>query len=145
MPEHPLILLGAFPIGAYLIGSIAFGPLIARVRGVDWQGRFAGPLEPPGATEALHVVPEDGQQAGRETRRSQTSSRHADRLGAAYPNPFNPRVDIPFEVAADDHVRISVFNMSGHLVAVLLDGARSPSSPGPAEYRAKEVREGARS
>jgi hypothetical protein len=48
----------------------------------------------------------------------------AARLGAAYPNPFNPRVDIPFEMAADDHVQISVYDTSGRLVAVLLDDAR---------------------
>jgi hypothetical protein len=48
----------------------------------------------------------------------------ATRLSAAYPNPFNPRVDIPFEVAADDHVRISVYDTSGRLVAVLVDDAR---------------------
>lgn len=48
----------------------------------------------------------------------------AARLGAAHPNPFNPRVDIPFEIAVDDHVRISVYDASGRLVAVLLDDAR---------------------
>jgi hypothetical protein len=48
----------------------------------------------------------------------------AARLGAAYPNPFNPRVDIPFEVAADDHVRISIYDTSGRLVAVLVNETR---------------------
>ena len=48
----------------------------------------------------------------------------AARLGAAHPNPFNPRVDIPFELAADDHVRISVYDTSGRLVAVLVNDAR---------------------
>ncbi len=48
----------------------------------------------------------------------------AARLSAAYPNPFNPRVDIPFEMAADDHVRISIYDTSGHLVAVLVNDAR---------------------
>ena len=48
----------------------------------------------------------------------------AARLGPAYPNPFNPRVDIPFEVAADDHVRISVYDTSGRLVAVLVNDTR---------------------
>lgn len=35
MTDHPLILFGAFPATAYLIGSIPFGYLIGRAKGVD--------------------------------------------------------------------------------------------------------------
>ena len=42
-------------------------------------------------------------------------------LGAAYPNPFNPKVDIPLEIPAAGRVRVSVFAADGRRVAVLLD------------------------
>ncbi len=45
-------------------------------------------------------------------------------LGDAYPNPFNPDMAIPFEIAdvgEDLHVRIAVYNLAGQEVAVLAD------------------------
>jgi hypothetical protein len=42
-----------------------------------------------------------------------------------YPNPFNPGSDIRFEIAAAGHVRLSVFDLLGHEVALLLDEDRS--------------------
>jgi hypothetical protein len=43
------------------------------------------------------------------------------KLGSAYPNPFNPRVTIPFSMTDDGRVRITIHDTSGRLVAVLLD------------------------
>lgn len=40
------------------------------------------------------------------------------------PNPFNPRTEIPFELATDGHVRLRVFDLAGHLVRTLVDGPR---------------------
>jgi|GEM_PF-4386336 len=45
-------------------------------------------------------------------------------LGDSYPNPFNPDVAIPFEVAdlgEDVNIRIAVYNTAGQEVAVLVD------------------------
>ena len=42
-------------------------------------------------------------------------------LGAPYPNPFNPRVEIPFELAARGVVRVSIFDTRGRMVATLLN------------------------
>ena len=45
-------------------------------------------------------------------------------LGNSYPNPGNPNITIPFEIADIDagaHVRITVYNTAGQEVAVLVD------------------------
>lgn len=38
-----------------------------------------------------------------------------------YPNPFNPRTSITYEVRESQHLRLSIINLSGHLVTVLVD------------------------
>jgi hypothetical protein len=42
-------------------------------------------------------------------------------LGAAYPNPFNPETAFDFTIAADDNVRIDVFNAVGQRMDTLVD------------------------
>jgi hypothetical protein len=46
----------------------------------------------------------------------------APRLLGAYPNPFNPRTTIAFELPEEQHVRLSVFDVAGREVAVLANG-----------------------
>jgi hypothetical protein len=43
-----------------------------------------------------------------------------------YPNPFNPATSLAFSVAAREHVTISVYDVSGRRVAVLVDGYVEP-------------------
>ncbi|MFA7331841.1 MAG: C10 family peptidase, partial [Candidatus Delongbacteria bacterium] len=43
-------------------------------------------------------------------------------LRPAYPNPFNPSTALPIELAQSGHVRLSIYNVAGQRVAVLLDG-----------------------
>jgi hypothetical protein len=44
------------------------------------------------------------------------------------PNPFNPATTINFSLAQDSHVKITVYNTLGQIVAVLLDGFQSTGS-----------------
>jgi hypothetical protein len=43
-------------------------------------------------------------------------------LRPAYPNPFNPSTTLPFELAQTEHVRLSIYNVAGQRVDVLVDG-----------------------
>lgn len=42
-----------------------------------------------------------------------------------YPNPFNPTTTINYAVAKNSHVKLTVYNMLGQVVAVLVDGIKS--------------------
>lgn len=48
----------------------------------------------------------------------------ATALGANFPNPFNPSTSIPFSLERAGKVSLRVFDVSGRLVATLLDGAQ---------------------
>jgi hypothetical protein len=45
-------------------------------------------------------------------------------LGQNYPNPFNPSTTIPYEVPAASDVTITVYDMLGRKVSVLVNGRR---------------------
>ncbi len=51
----------------------------------------------------------------------ETEVPHAFRLYPAYPNPFNPRATIEYAVKAPVHVVLTVYNVLGQKVAVLVD------------------------
>jgi len=42
-------------------------------------------------------------------------------VGAAYPNPFNPRININFQLSAANHVEAYIYNTKGTLVEELLN------------------------
>jgi hypothetical protein len=45
-----------------------------------------------------------------------------------YPNPFNPYTSIEYVVPKESPVKLEVYNASGQLVEVLVDGYRAPGS-----------------
>jgi len=47
-------------------------------------------------------------------------------LMRAWPNPFNPRVNFDFELPRTANIRLTVFDLRGHQVAVLLDDRLEP-------------------
>jgi len=49
-------------------------------------------------------------------------------LGSGYPNPFNPVVTIPFALGERSPVKLSVFDLLGREVAVLVSGTRGPGA-----------------
>lgn len=46
-------------------------------------------------------------------------------LSANYPNPFNPETTIRYALPQSDRVRLAIYDMLGHEVAVLVDGVQS--------------------
>jgi len=55
----------------------------------------------------------------------------SERLISAWPNPFNPQTTISYELSHRQHVRVTVHDVSGRVVAVLADGSRDA---GPGEF-----------
>nr|WP_255474089.1 T9SS type A sorting domain-containing protein [Pontibacter qinzhouensis] len=59
-----------------------------------------------------------------------TSSKPAlDDLGkAAYPNPFSDKITFAFETKQKEQVRVSILDLSGKVVAYLLDASLAPGA-----------------
>ena len=49
-------------------------------------------------------------------------------LEANYPNPFNPVTTIEYSITATEHVSLKVFDLTGRLVATLVDGTQPAAS-----------------
>ena len=48
-------------------------------------------------------------------------------LNGTYPNPFNPSTNISFSLPAEMHVNLAVYDISGRLVAELMNEVKSAS------------------
>ncbi|NCQ33786.1 hypothetical protein GW813_01660, partial [bacterium] len=56
-----------------------------------------------------------------------------------YPNPFNPRTEISYDLRQPGLVRLDVFDLRGRLVTTLLEGVR-PAGPGTVTWDGKSRR-----
>ncbi len=93
--------------GQLVLGGPGNVPAAARIQiGLD----DADPPAPPGVEDAGVALPADYE------------------LGQNYPNPFNPATTIGYALPTEGHVRLSVFNVLGQEVAVLVDGWEAAGS-----------------
>ena len=46
-------------------------------------------------------------------------------LSQAYPNPFNPNINIPFEISKPSHVSIDIYDLNGNKMTELVNGVYS--------------------
>ncbi len=60
-----------------------------------------------------------------------------DRLGTNYPNPFNPTTTISYNLAGDNFVELSVYNLKGQLVRTLVD-SRQTAGTHSVEWNGKD-------
>ena len=67
--------------------------------------------------------PEAGQEPATAIQAPSAGTPTVHRLGPSYPNPFNPRMVIPLDLAADEkRVHLALYNVLGHQVRRLWDG-----------------------
>lgn len=65
---------------------------------------------------------------GIQTRKTKTPD--AFTLHQNYPNPFNPTTEIQYDLSNRGHVRLTVFNAQGQLMAILVDGEQGTGTYG---------------
>lgn len=84
--------------------------------------RLTGQLKdgtPIEGIDCVRIVPRKGDGG---PQLASTSTPAVTALGAATPNPFNPTTTISYDLAARGHVTLKVYDVTGKLVATLVDG-----------------------
>ena len=66
--------------------------------------------------------------AGGTAVKAQSSVANTYKLEQNYPNPFNPTTNITFELAKSDNVKLTVYNILGKQVAVLMNKQQTAGS-----------------
>jgi len=79
-------------------------------------------------TGAATIIPYDGSDFTGVEETEQVQLPEEFGLKQNYPNPFNPTTTISYDIPKATHVRLSVFDMLGREVAVLVDGMKQPGS-----------------
>jgi len=49
-------------------------------------------------------------------------------LSQNFPNPFNPKTNIMFDVPVESHINVTVFDVTGRMVKILMDDVKNPGS-----------------
>ena len=119
------------PKGSQYLVDIEPSALGLLLADLNWQGGPAGVrcfdmttnLEIPGGPISMGYSPYDILvRAGATT--DADPAPHATTLGQNYPNPFNPETSIPFSLASAGHVVLRIYDVTGALVATLVDEHR---------------------
>jgi hypothetical protein len=103
-----------------LTGSQAFNTY-ARFRFSLVGGLAPDGLAPQGEVEDYRVIVEDDPVTDAE----ETTPRRYE-LYNAVPNPFNPQTTISFALPEASHIKLTVFDVQGHVIATLLNEDRGP-------------------
>lgn len=69
------------------------------------------------------------------TENSESTVPARTRLHPSYPNPFNPAVTIPYELATPERATLSVYDALGRHVVTLIENATLPAGPGSVVWR----------
>jgi hypothetical protein len=92
-----------------------------NLRATTWVQEYSGGPVLNSATRFLHEdVVHNDDDPGEDIEEDDTPAL-VTRLEGANPNPFNPMTTVKFSLAREQHVTLSVFDMSGRRVAVLAD------------------------
>jgi hypothetical protein len=109
--------------------------LVAGVRhmaerdATGWKVRLGAPPENAGSQDVVVVARDRAGNEGRHRLLVDVPALPAEaRLGANYPNPFNPETVIPLQLPAslDGVVRLRIYNAAGQMVRELLNGSVDP-------------------
>jgi len=87
-----------------------------------WRVRSAG----PSSDNIVYVFNAIASPTGVDDNGSNQALPSSFSLAQNYPNPFNPVTSVSYDVPAAAHIRITVHNVLGQQVAVLVDQVKSP-------------------
>lgn len=99
------------------------------------QMKDGTPIE---GTDCVRIVPKKG---GGGPQLTLSEAAAATALGTATPNPFNPTTTIAYELSTRGHVTLSVYEVTGRLVAALVDG-EMPAGRHQVSWEAKGIASG---
>lgn len=93
-----------------------------RLGGMSGSGQwFNGQM---GQVQLYNYVPDRFKETFTSVPQSGNSHPQQMKLGANYPNPFNPKTKIEFSLPQANDVKLTVYDVLGRRVAVLVDGKR---------------------
>ncbi|MGA9115413.1 MAG: SdrD B-like domain-containing protein [Bacteroidota bacterium] len=126
------------------------GTSVGAVSKMDWatmQGPSGSALPGPVTSPAIYDGEDEEEEEWEEDPEGEeeeetggTASRY--RLRQCYPNPFNPVTTIGFRMPEDAVVTLTVYNMLGQAVAVLLDGEEVEEGVEEVEFNAGDLASG---
>ena len=108
------------------------GEVVEELFGIKF-GQYWGDYAGTGfelVVDEVYIFPltEAGMTTGSAVKSEAVEAPSAFALHANYPNPFNPSTTIQFDLAGEDQVTLSVYDLQGHQVSTLLNQKMAPGS-----------------